>query len=69
MPGTTITDLQAGALYNYLLVARGSGWGVHNPTYTKQLLCDSILQLKGSAPDGDPDAALRDGGGLDARWP
>jgi hypothetical protein len=49
-PGTTLTDLQAGALYNYLLIARGSGWGVHNPTYTKQLLFDSISQLKGSAP-------------------
>jgi hypothetical protein len=46
MPGNTITDLQAGALYNYLLIARGSGWGVHNPTYTKQLLWDSISQLK-----------------------
>jgi len=54
MPGNTINDLTAGALYNYLLVARGSGWGVHNPTYTKQLLWDSIFQLKGSAPSGAP---------------
>ena len=54
MPGTTLTDLQAGALYNYLLIARGSGWGVHNPTYTKQLLFDSISQLKGAAPAAIP---------------
>jgi hypothetical protein len=40
----------AGALYNYLLVARGKDLGVHNPTYTKQLLWDSILHLKGSNP-------------------
>lgn len=54
MPGTTLTDLQAGALYNHLLIARGSGWGVHNPTYTKELLFDSISQLKGAAPNAIP---------------
>lgn len=40
----------AGALYNYLLVARGKDLGVHNPTYTKQLLWDSIRQIKGLDP-------------------
>ena len=54
MSGNTINEATAGALYNYLLLARGSGWGVHNPTYTKQLLFDSISQLKGSAPNAIP---------------
>jgi hypothetical protein len=40
----------AGALYNYLLIARSKDAGVHNPTYTKQLLWDSIKALKGSNP-------------------
>jgi hypothetical protein len=53
-----------GALYNYLLVARGGGgvWhdlpgtggnpqivGVHNPKYVRQLLIDSILALSPTA--------------------
>ena len=46
MPGNVITDIQAGALYNYLLIAKGSGLGVHNPIYTKELLFDSIEKLK-----------------------
>lgn len=37
---------QAGALYNYLIIARSKDFGVHNPTYTKQLLWDSIKELK-----------------------
>jgi hypothetical protein len=40
----------AGALYDYMLVARGRDLGVHNPTYTKQLLWDSIKKIKGSNP-------------------
>src|SRR6478736_1001749 len=32
----------AGALYNYFVMARGSGFGVHNPKYTEQVLYDSI---------------------------
>lgn len=40
----------AGALYNYLIIARGRDFGVHNPTYTKQLLWDSIKQIKGANP-------------------
>jgi hypothetical protein len=35
----------AGALYNYLILARGKDLGVHNPTYTRQLLWDSIIQV------------------------
>jgi hypothetical protein len=41
----------AGALYNYMIIARSKDLGVHNPTYTKQLLFDSVFALKGSRPD------------------
>lgn len=41
----------AGALYNYMLLARGSAESVHNPTYSKQLVYDSIVAL-GSTPTG-----------------
>ncbi len=44
----------AGALYNYLIVARGKDFGVHNPTYAKQLLWDSIRQIKGADPSSLP---------------
>ncbi|HEY0466673.1 MAG TPA: hypothetical protein VGC79_20840, partial [Polyangiaceae bacterium] len=37
----------AGALYNYFVMARGSGFGVHNPTYTGQILYDSISAIGG----------------------
>ena len=37
---------RAGAIYNYLIVARGKDFGVHNPRYTKQLLWDSITEIK-----------------------
>jgi len=40
----------AGVVYNYLIIARGKDFGVHNPTYTKQLLWDSIKQLTGTTP-------------------
>ncbi|HYQ04719.1 MAG TPA: hypothetical protein VER96_38860 [Polyangiaceae bacterium] len=40
----------AGALYNYFIVARGSGLSVHNPKYTAQLLFDSLVAL-GVTPD------------------
>jgi hypothetical protein len=45
---------EAGALYNYLIVARGKDLGVHNPTYAKQLLWDSIVQIKGGTPTSLP---------------
>lgn len=44
----------AGALYNYLIVARSKDLGVHNPTYAKQLLWDSIRQIKGTNPTSLP---------------
>ncbi len=50
--GGVLTADQAGALYNYLIVARGSALGVHNPKYTKQLIYDSYFALVGSAPPG-----------------
>lgn len=40
----------AGAIYNYFIIARSKDFGVHNPTYVKQLLWDSIKQIKGSDP-------------------
>jgi hypothetical protein len=44
----------AGALYNYMIVARGAAFGVHNPTYTKQLLWDSIKKITGANPTSLP---------------
>jgi hypothetical protein len=49
-PPVSVNADTAGALYNYLLVARGGAHGVHNPTYIKQLLWDSILLVKGANP-------------------
>ncbi|MDB4998868.1 MAG: hypothetical protein JWM74_6300 [Myxococcaceae bacterium] len=37
---------RAGALYNYLLIARGGAKGVHNPKYVRQLTYDSIFAIK-----------------------
>ena len=54
-PGSPqMTQDEAGALYNYILVARGAAGGIHNPKYTKQLLFDSIKTIKGSAPSALP---------------
>ncbi len=52
VPGSTLdggllTQDQAGALYNYILVARGGASGVHNPVYVAQLLSDSYGALSG----------------------
>ncbi len=44
----------AGALYNYLILARGSGGGVHNPVYVRELVYDSYFALKSEAPDTIP---------------
>jgi hypothetical protein len=50
-PGATgLTADQAGALYNYLLLARGSGNGAHNPIYVRQLIFDSVRALTGNPP-------------------
>jgi hypothetical protein len=48
--GVTLTADQAGAVYNYLLVARGSALGVHNPKYVRQLVFDSYFAIKGQPP-------------------
>lgn len=53
-PINNLTGDQAGALYNYLLVARGGARGVHNPLYVKQLLWDSVKAITGSAPTSMP---------------
>jgi hypothetical protein len=42
-----VPQARAGALYNYFIVARGSAFGVHNPSYTQQLLYDSIQAAEG----------------------
>jgi len=47
--GSLLTQDQAGALYNYLLVARGGAYGVHNPIYVSQLLYDSYFALTGTS--------------------
>jgi hypothetical protein len=50
---------QAGALYNYFIVSRGSAFGVHNPMYSKQLIWDSYEALYNALPDAaDPQAPL-----------
>jgi hypothetical protein len=53
-PGVTLTADQAGALYNYLLVARGGAYGVHNPLYEKELLYDSYYAVTGGPPPTFP---------------
>jgi hypothetical protein len=45
--GGLLTQDQAGALYNYILIARGGAYGVHNPKYVAQLLYDSYYALTG----------------------
>ena len=45
---------QAGALYNYLLIAKGGGSGVHNPKYTQQLIFDSVFALTNNPPHSLP---------------
>jgi hypothetical protein len=49
-----LTADQAGALYNYFLIARGGAFGVHNPIYVKELLYDSIVALTGNPPASQP---------------
>ena len=47
---TALTADQAGALYNYILVARGGANGIHNPVYVRELLYDSIKAITGANP-------------------
>lgn len=55
-PGAPVDAQTAGALYNYLLVARGKDEGIHNPRYVKQILFDSIRFMRNRAggPGGAP---------------
>ena len=45
LEGGLLTQDQAGALYNYILVARGGAYGVHNPKYVGEILFDSATAL------------------------
>jgi hypothetical protein len=45
-----LTAAQAGAVYNYLLIARGGAGGIHNPLYVRQLIFDSYSELTGNPP-------------------
>jgi hypothetical protein len=45
-----LTGDQAGAVYNYFLLARGSAGGVHNPLYVRELIYDSYFAVMGVAP-------------------
>jgi hypothetical protein len=51
-PEGGLTQDQAGAIYNYLLVSRGGAYGVHNPKYIGEILYDSYLALSGSTIPG-----------------
>jgi hypothetical protein len=45
-----VTADQAGAVYNYFIVARGGALGAHNPCYTQQLLFDSYKAITNNPP-------------------
>ena len=45
-----LTRDQAGAVYNYLLLARDASLGAHNPKYTRQLIYDSYVVITGNPP-------------------
>lgn len=45
-----LTAAQAGALYNFIIVARGGAGGIHNPKYVRQLIFDSYVAIKGTPP-------------------
>ncbi len=47
LDGVLLTQDQAGALYDYILVAKGGASGVHNPVYIAQVLYDSYDALTG----------------------
>jgi Collagen triple helix repeat (20 copies) len=54
-PGATgLPSDTAGAVYNYLLIARGGAGGIHNPIYVRQLIFDSFFAVVGSAPSTMP---------------
>jgi hypothetical protein len=49
LDGGLLTQDQAGALYNYIVIARGGAYGVHNPLYIGQLIYDSYHALTGTS--------------------
>lgn len=49
-PASGLTAAQAGAVYNYLIVARGGAGGIHNPLYVRQLIFDAYFEVTASAP-------------------
>lgn len=55
-PGGSLTADEAGALYNYLLVARGGALGAHNPFYTKQLIFDAYVAVRDVSDPATPAA-------------
>jgi hypothetical protein len=55
-PQGGLTAAHAGALYNYLLLARGSAGGIHNPRYVRQLAFDSIEALEATPTFTRPSA-------------
>jgi hypothetical protein len=53
-PASGLTAAHAGALYNYLLIARGGASGIHNPSYVTQLIFDSYFAIEDEAPQSIP---------------
>lgn len=52
-PNAKLSGLEAkvaGAIYNYLLIARGGAGGIHNPIYVRQLIYDSYYAVMNAAP-------------------
>jgi hypothetical protein len=47
LPQPGVSGAIAGPLYNYFVMARGSALGVHNPSYTQQIVYDSIEGIGG----------------------
>ena len=45
-----LTPDQAGAVYDYLIVARDASLGAHNPKYTRQLIFDAYFAMTGLPP-------------------
>ena len=58
-PPNVLPPSVAGALYNYLLVAKSRDLGVHNPIFTQELLWDSIVAVTGTAPTIIPGLSAR----------
>jgi hypothetical protein len=56
---TGLVANDAGALYDYIIVARGSALGAHNPPYVGQLLYDSIDWMDNKALDNSPTGIAR----------